>query len=127
MTLDKRGQVIEAQHRLSIFEMARLLLAEQKRSGLDLSPRSIDEIWRALFVQRDHNRASQQTTEESRDPFGAVLAPENDSVAFTYAARFKLARELKSSLREPRIRPARHTQATLTRDRDLIGASQNLI
>ena len=100
--------------------MARLLLAEQKKPGLDLSPRAIDEIWRALFVQGDYNRAAQQTTEESRDPFGAVLAPENDSVAFTYAAQFKLARELKGRPRQPRVCPARHAQAPLTRDRNLI-------
>src|SRR5215470_1453199 len=109
MTLDERDQLIEAQHRLSIFVVARLLMAEQKQRGLDLSPRAIDEIWRALFVQRDRDRAAQQTTEEGRDPFGAVLAPENNAVALAYAARFKLARELKGPPREPLVRPARHT------------------
>src|SRR5262245_7079630 len=109
MTPDDVDQLIEAQRRLSIFEMARLLLAEQKQFGLHLSPRAIGEIGRALFVQRDCDRAAQQATEEGRDPFGTVLAPKNNAVAFAYAARFKLARELKGRPREPCVRPARHT------------------
>jgi hypothetical protein len=109
MTLDKRDKMIEAQRRLSIFEMARLLLAEQKQFGLYLSARAISEIGRALFVQRDYDCAAQHTTEERRDPFGTVLTPKNNAVAFAYAARFKLTRELKSRPREPSVRPARHT------------------
>jgi hypothetical protein len=109
MTPDDIDQLIEAQRRLSIFEMARLLLAEQKQFGLHLPPRAIGEIGRALFVQRDRDRAAPQTTEERRDPFGAVLTPKNNAVAFAYAARFKLTRELKGRPREPGVRPARHT------------------
>jgi hypothetical protein len=127
MPLDNLDQLIEAQHRPSIFEMARLLIAEQKQFGLDLSLRAIDEIGALGLIQRDHDCATQQTTEERRDPFGAVLAPENNAIALAYAARFELARELKSRPRKPRIRPARHTQATLTRDRDLIWTRQSPI
>src|SRR5262249_21131288 len=120
-------QLVKAQRRLSIFEMARLLLAEQKQFSLYLSPRAIDEIGRALFVQRDCDRAAQQTTEERRDPFGAVLTPKKNAVAFAYAERFKLTSELKGRPREPRVGPARHTQAPLTRHRNLIGARQSLV
>jgi hypothetical protein len=127
MTLDAFDQLIEAQHRLSIFEMARLLIAEQKQSGLDLSLRAADEIRALRFVQGDRYRAAQQTAEERRDPFGAVLSPENDPVAFAYAARFKLARELKGRTRKPRVRPTRHTQAPLTRDSDIISTRKSLI
>ena len=127
MTLDCFDQLIEAQHRLSIFEMARLLIAEQKQSGLDLPLRAIDEIGALRLVQRDRDRAAQQTAEERRYPFGAVLSPENDPVAFAYATRFKLARELKGCARKPRVRPTRHTQAPLTRDSDLIRTRKSLI
>jgi hypothetical protein len=127
MTLDDFDKLIEAQRRLAFFEMARLLFAEQKQPGLDLSPRAIDEIGRALFVQRNSDRSAQQTTEIRRDPFRAILAPENDAVAFDYAARFKLARELTGRPRNPRVRPARNAQSALMRDRDLIVARQSLI
>src|SRR2546422_7950676 len=107
--------------------MASLLLAEQKQSGLDLSPRAINEIRRALLVERNRDRAAQQAAEERRDPFGTVLAPENDAIAFAYATRFKLARKLTGRSRKPPVRPACDAQALLTRDRDLVRMRQSLI
>jgi hypothetical protein len=87
----------------------------------------MDEPDFALFVQRYRNSAAQQTAEERRDPFGTVFAPEQNAVAFAYAARFKLAGELTGCLREAPIGPSRDSQPALMRNRDLTGSRWRLI
>src|SRR5215475_1534108 len=127
MTLDDIDQQIEAQHRQAILEMARLHIAEQKQFSFDMSLRSIDEIRALRLIDRNRDCAAQHTDEKRRDPFRTVLAPENDAVAFAYAARFKLARELTGCPRKRLISPAPHAQAALSRDGDLARTRQSLI
>ena len=82
--------------------MARLLLAEQKQSGPDLSLGAIGEIGRALLVQRD------PTAPHSKQPKNAAIhsglfSPQKMTRSPFLSARFKLARELAGRPREPRV------------------------
>ena len=57
----------------------------------------MDEVGRAMFIQRDRDRAAHQTAEERRDPFRTVFAPEQNAITLAYPARLKLAGKLKGS------------------------------
>ena len=52
-----------------------------------------------LFVERNNDDASQQTSKERRYPCKTIRAPEDDAIAFGYPARFQLPRELIGSRR----------------------------
>ena len=74
--------------------------------GIDLFGDALREVGGGNFVDGNDDGAAQEASEEGGNPFGAVLAPDQDLVALADAARFKLAGEAVRRAQHFAIAPA---------------------
>src|SRR5437763_1205927 len=100
MRRDGPSQFIEPQAR----QIEQTVAAVQKQSGVDLLLNAGDKRRRALHIERHDDDAARQRTEKSRYPLGAVLAPEQDALAFVDAAMVKFAGELIGRVAQSLVR-----------------------
>jgi hypothetical protein len=61
---------------------------------------------RRCKIHGNNHTAARRTSKESCNPFGAVLSPEHDPIAFSDTARVELSRKTKSGLCHLAVRPA---------------------
>src|SRR6266550_7169006 len=127
MVRNQRTKFLECDNRkVQIRWRARQRIKERELC-LDLRLHAGDESRIALQVKRDNDGAAQQTTKETRDPFRAVLRPQQDTISFLDPARFQLARELKGGHSNPFVRPTRNSQPALPRECSFAAARDEII
>ena len=68
------------------------------------------------MIERDGQNSTEDTTEKSGSPFGAVFAPDNDAVAFTDGSVFQFGRETPSELGQLAVSSLAFTNAACRDD-----------
>ena len=74
--------------------------------GIDLLSDTLGEIGSGNLVDGNDDDATQQASEESDDPFRAILAPDQDLVAFADSSMFQFARETIGVAQHLAVSPA---------------------
>jgi hypothetical protein len=87
------GEVFEWEERRGGWEESEFGGVAEDVFGADFANDPVDEIERAGEIDRDGDDAAQEATEECGDPFGAVVTPEKDAVAFSDGAADELGGE----------------------------------
>ena len=80
----------------------RHVLADQHQLRRDDAADAREKIGRRAVVDRHDDDAAQQAAPERDDPFRAVLAPEDDLVAFAQPERVQARRERRARRARPR-------------------------
>src|SRR5436305_13946632 len=123
MMRDGVCQFVESESR----QIEQAIAAVHEQPGMDLLLNAGDEVGGAFDIERHDDDAARQASEEGRDPLGAVLAPEQDALAFVNAATVKLARELKRCIAQSLVRPALDAQTAPMREGGFVAARCGLI
>ena len=89
--------------------------------GVYLLGHALGEVGSGNLVDGNNDHAAQQASEEDDHPLGAVLAPDEDFVAFGDLARVQLARETMRVGQHIAVRPALRAIAAMMDVGDLAG------
>jgi hypothetical protein len=123
MVGDLRGQVVELEHRQTLFDQPGSRQVTERKLCGHLRLNSFSEFSLTLKIKRHDDHSAKETAKESRNPLGTVPGPEQNAIAFGDLSRRQLAGKLECSPANPIVRPPIKSEARSVRERRLMIAS----